>query len=670
MYILHMALGGCLSAPPVDYGLTEDTGGHIGYVLGAAMAQAARSDVSRVDIVTRAFDGFGARYLAATERVSEKCSIRRLFTGNPEYLEKEGLAREIAPLGDAFLAQLEAGPRPDVIHAHFADAASIAQRAAERFAIPWIYTPHSLALDKQASLGPDAAELDARIAQERAAIRGASAIIVSSRDEAERQISAYDEDAAGRCHRVNPGVMLAENTGTAAAQQLIAPLLDAPQKPIILAIARPVRKKNLAGLVRAYAESPALQARANLVILAGQREGDGPPGSVMRELTDLARDPRLKGRFALPPRHSQKEVRALYALAARNGVFVNPAFNEPFGLTLVEAAQAGVPLVATRIGGPVDILPEIGQGVLVNPHDGRAIIQACKTQLSTGASEHAADAVPRARALFDWDRWAARSLEIIRGLGARRIAPRRATHLFASDIDGTLTGCATGAREFSRWCSERPHVRFACVTGRSIGEAQRVLAWWNLPEPEVFITSVGSEIWRRGTRGLLLCHDYAARIDRDWLPMEVARIAAELGLASQPDYEQRRWKVSFIGSATQAESLKAAMDAAGLQGHVIASHERFIDVLPAEAGKAAAIRFELARMSLSPDECMVAGDSGNDRDMLEYFAQAVVPSNAYAELAQLRNPGLHRSKLAHARGILDGLRAFETRSAAALTVAA
>ena len=39
MRILHIALAGCLKAPPVDYGITEDTGGHIAYVLGAAVAQ-------------------------------------------------------------------------------------------------------------------------------------------------------------------------------------------------------------------------------------------------------------------------------------------------------------------------------------------------------------------------------------------------------------------------------------------------------------------------------------------------------------------------------------------------------------------------------------------------------------------------------------------------------
>ncbi|RZM06033.1 MAG: HAD family hydrolase, partial [Sphingomonas sp.] len=53
MFILHLALGGCLKAPPVDFGITADTGGHIAYVLDAAIAQAEGG--AQVSIVTRLF---------------------------------------------------------------------------------------------------------------------------------------------------------------------------------------------------------------------------------------------------------------------------------------------------------------------------------------------------------------------------------------------------------------------------------------------------------------------------------------------------------------------------------------------------------------------------------------------------------------------------------------
>ncbi|PHT59231.1 3-phosphoshikimate 1-carboxyvinyltransferase 2 [Capsicum baccatum] len=39
----------------------------------------------------------------------------------------------------------------------------------------------------------------------------------------------------------------------------------------------------------------------------------------------------------------------------KKGVFINPTVAEPFGLTLIETAAHGLPMVATKNGGPVDI---------------------------------------------------------------------------------------------------------------------------------------------------------------------------------------------------------------------------------------------------------------------------------------------------------------------------
>lgn len=49
---------------------------------------------------------------------------------------------------------------------------------------------------------------------------------------------------------------------------------------------------------------------------------------------------------------------------------------EPFGLTLIEAAAHGVPIVATTQGGPVDIVHTLGNGVLVEPTDIGKVIEA------------------------------------------------------------------------------------------------------------------------------------------------------------------------------------------------------------------------------------------------------------------------------------------------------
>lgn len=51
-------------------------------------------------------------------------------------------------------------------------------------------------------------------------------------------------------------------------------------------------------------------------------------------------------------------------------------WQEPFGLTLIEAAAHGVPIVATTHGGPVDIVATLRCGQLVEPTDTAAIAAA------------------------------------------------------------------------------------------------------------------------------------------------------------------------------------------------------------------------------------------------------------------------------------------------------
>jgi glycosyltransferase involved in cell wall biosynthesis len=48
--------------------------------------------------------------------------------------------------------------------------------------------------------------------------------------------------------------------------------------------------------------------------------------------------------------------------SAGRGVFANVALQEPFGLTIIEAAAHGVPVVATKWGGPTDILDTLKNG--------------------------------------------------------------------------------------------------------------------------------------------------------------------------------------------------------------------------------------------------------------------------------------------------------------------
>ena len=102
---------------------------------------------------------------------------------------------------------------------------------------------------------------------------------------------------------------------------------------------------------------------------------------VLTEILLLMDKYNLYGKMAIPKRHdTHTEVPELYRIAAdTGGVFVNAALTEPFGLTLIEAAACGVPVVATDDGGPMDIIKNCKSGILIDVTDTKNISDAMKT---------------------------------------------------------------------------------------------------------------------------------------------------------------------------------------------------------------------------------------------------------------------------------------------------
>ncbi|MGU3390833.1 HAD-IIB family hydrolase [Sphingomonas sp. M1A8_2b] len=673
---MSIALGGCLKGPPIEFGLTEDTGGHITYALGAAQALAARHDVDRVEIVTRLIEDadLGAAYAVPFEPITEKLAIRRIGTADRQYLCKGAAAADRPAFADALLAHIATfEQRPDVIHAHFADAADVAALVRERFGIPFIYTAHSLGIDKGNSAPGLSHAMAPRISEENRAIAAADAIIASSRDEAERQLMSYPSACPAKIHCVPPGAGLAYTAPSdlTGARELIVPFLREPDKPMILAIARPVAKKNLSGLIDLFATDARLRDRANLVIVAGLRDGPDTGEEEQRSviaglLAGLDRHD-LYGTLALPKRHTTDDVAALYALARETrGIFVNPALTEPYGLTLTEAALHGLPVVATCHGGPADIVARLRHGIVADPRDHASFAAAINALLDDEIEWARASSAGRVNArTLDWHGYAARFVAIVDGLSTVAAVKPRASRLLLCDIDNTLTGCTIGAHGMAAYLKAEPNLAFGVATGRSLQEAERLLGEWGQPAPDVLITSVGAEIyWRDGAR-LAADADYAAHIDRGWDAAAVdARISGLPGVERQPAVEQRRHKRSYFA---EEPSVVAAIrrSVVDLPVRVIHSHGRLLDIVPARAGKGAAMKWAARALGVAPDQVYAAGDSGNDLDMLAQCHNGILVANYSKELAELiGRPTIYLARRAHAAGVVEGMRAFAMARAA------
>lgn len=690
MFALHIALQGCLRGSDVAYGITADTGGHIRYLLGMVDACERIGKTDRLVIATRAFESkYGPDYAVPTERVSAKTDIIRLPTPNPAYLTKEELWSEVPAYAEALIAWINAQDAPpDIIHAHYADAGVVAALIRERLGIPYTFVAHSLGRIKMDAFrdsagleNPDSIDaLLRRIESEERAIKDASVIIASSRDEAELQYADYTNYSPGRIRIVPPGAELAafkDAPPRLEVDRQINRFLTHPDKPALMAIARPVAKKNLAMLVKAYGESPQLQELANLILVAGTRsdiaEMEPEISTNLKEILYLIDRYDLYGKIAYPKMHRPADIPAMYGYAQyRRGIFINPALNEPFGLTLLEAAAVGIPIIATDSGGPNDIVEICKNGELVDPNSPDDIAQTAIRILSDSELwQTYAAAGARAVRRFDWRSHAKRYQRLadaVIGRAGRTTSDPK--ELLVSDIDNTLLGSRDAVSEFSEWLSQEPSMAFAIATGRSFHSAISVLEQEDAPLPDIMITSVGSEIYYRAEQGPDYQPDpeWAEFIAAEWDREGVLAALKELThIRPQPALEQRRFKVSYLSHNTTdaLARITESLDKAGLQGTVIASHDRYIDILPPRASKGTAVEFVRQRLGLGTQQVYVAGDSGNDIEMLRLHPNGIVVGNYCDRL--FGRPELEHCHFAprrYARGILDGIAYFRSLNSA------
>nr|KJB24381.1 hypothetical protein B456_004G142700 [Gossypium raimondii] len=145
-------------------------------------------------------------------------------------------------------------------------------------------------------------------------------------------------------------------------------------KPLIFSMARLDRVKNMTGLVELYAKNNKLRELANLVVVAGyidvKKSKDREEIAEIEKMHDLMKEYKLDGQFRwIAAQTNRARNGELYRyIADSKGIFVQPAFYEAFGLTVVEAMTCGLPTFATLHGGPAEIIEHGISGFHIDPY--------------------------------------------------------------------------------------------------------------------------------------------------------------------------------------------------------------------------------------------------------------------------------------------------------------
>jgi len=699
LYLVLISVHGLMRGHDLELGRDADTGGQTLYVVELARALARHPQVGRVDLLTRRVidSRVDDAYAEPQEDLGDGARIVRLDCGPRRYLHKEKLWPHLDCFADNALMHIRrVGLRPDAIHGHYADAGHVAVQLSNLLGAPMLQTGHSLGRVKRERLresGMSDADIEARyniatrIHAEEEALAHSSRVIASTRQEVEEQYATYDNYQPERMEVIPPGTDLERfhppkrGDRKPAIWPEIRRFFRNPDRPLIMALSRADERKNIRALVDAYAGNEWLREHANLLIVAGNRDDirDLEKGA-RHVLTDLllridCHD--LYGKAAYPKHHASEDVPDLYRLVASSkGVFVNPALTEPFGLTLIEAAASGAPIVATNDGGPEEIISRCHNGLLIDPLDPEGIADAIQGILADRPrwQRYSRAGLRGVRQHYSWDGHAEKYVKLVKSLSRevrqekqqeRSVSGRLAQmdRAVITDIDNTLLGDNKATRAFVAWLKRnRKRVAFGVASGRRIDSAAAVLEEHGVPSPDFWITAVGSEIHYGGSQ--TPDQGWARHIGHRWEPERLREcLLREKNLVMQPESEQRAYKVSFYvkpAGSLDVEAIETRLYREDLHARVVYSHERYLDLLPVRASKGLALRYIADKWGIPLEHVLVAGDSGNDADMLRGRVLGVVVGNYQPELEKLR--GFQRIFFAaatHARGVLEGIEHFD-----------
>jgi len=240
------------------------------------------------------------------------------------------------------------------------------------------------------------------------------------------------------------------------------------------------------------------------------------------------------------------------------------------------------------------------------------------------------------------------------------------TWLVVCDIDGTLLlpeAGNPGLDELNAFlAARRDTIVFALDSGRSLGDIAAVSEFGPIARPDWIMSDVGTALFSGFTPDTEDA-EWSRVMAQDWGREDIRAVLADCpGLVEQEAWHQHPAKLSYYFNPPGLAALPEVRRRASPwldRSKLIVTQDYFLDLMPTWGGKGAPILHLAARLGIPLERIIVAGDSGNDRDMLTRGFRSIVVANRAFELDDLAGtPGVYFARQKAAAGVLEGLLSF------------
>ena len=338
----------------------EQAGGQNNYVKQLALS--LEKEGHQVDVVTHWCNPEDSQI----ETFGYACRVIRIAAGKKKYVPKSELFELLPTFYEEMKSTLNLR-NYDLIHTHYWLSGVLGSFIKEEYKTPWVHTNHSLGIAKANATG---VKESTRLLLEKMILTSADSIVATTNNE--KNLIRSFVDSPSPTEVIPIGV-----------DQSFQPLpkQEEPATPYFAFAGRLQKTKGIYTLLDAFRiliENYNVPSNTKLLIAGGDGDCVDISNKMPKERNLCEAIRGLEDKIEFLGAKTQKELAQLFNGAT---AVIVPSYYESFGMVAAEAQACGCPVIASKVGGLIDVVQNRVTGLHIEKGNEHNLAQAMKTIL-------------------------------------------------------------------------------------------------------------------------------------------------------------------------------------------------------------------------------------------------------------------------------------------------